>query len=128
MVKMDLYRYFHPHYSPRLKNTPLRLQELAELELAAQELKRALERAEMRVKKNPVVAGITGDHFSEILVAANYLADSLATVANAHPGDSEETMLEMIKERSESPGWESWVRLLKQRLNGSNNRSVIQTE
>lgn len=117
---MDLYRYFHPHYSPRLKNTPLRLQELAELELAAQELKRALERAEARVKNNPGFAGITPEHFSEILIAASYLVDSLTTISSAHPGDTEETMSEMAKERAESPGWESWVRLLKQRLNGSN--------
>ena len=35
---MDLYRYFHPHYNPRLRKVPLRLQELAELEQKQSEL------------------------------------------------------------------------------------------
>ncbi len=67
---MDLYRYFHPHYSPRLKNTPIRLLELAELELAAIELKKAIERAAIRVANHPI-GGIQADHFTQLLVAAN---------------------------------------------------------
>ncbi len=45
---MDLYRYFHPHHNPRLLRTPLRLQELGELEQAASELKKAIRRAAIR--------------------------------------------------------------------------------
>jgi hypothetical protein len=45
---MDIYRYFHPHHNPRLRTTPIRLQELNELEEAARELRRAIERAGLR--------------------------------------------------------------------------------
>lgn len=112
---MDLYRYFHPHYNPRLRTTPLRLQEIGELEQAASELQRALERAELRTG-NSNVGGIRREHFSEVLEAANYIVNSLSTLTKAHPGDSNETMLQLLHEREDAPGWENWSRLLKQRL------------
>lgn len=46
---MDLYRFFHPHYNPRLRNRQLRQQELSELGLAAKELLRVLERTLVRL-------------------------------------------------------------------------------
>lgn len=119
---MDLYRYFHPHHNPRLRNVPLRLQELGELEQAAIELKRALERAELRAEITGI-GGIKKEHFSDVLVAIDYIAESLSTLTRAHPGDSLETMNQLLKEREEAPGWENWVRLLRQRL-----RTVTQYE
>ena len=112
---MDLYRYFHPHHNPRLRGVPLRLQEVAELEQAATELQRALERAKLRLESAPV-GGIRQEHLSEILVAAEYLVESLSTLTKAHPGDSPNTMTELLREREEAPGWENWARLVKQRL------------
>ncbi|MFN8391008.1 MAG: hypothetical protein U0136_12025 [Bdellovibrionota bacterium] len=112
---MDLYRYFHPHHNPRLKNIPLRLQELAELEQAATELKRALERAKLRATDHPV-GGIRKEHFGEILIAMDYVVDSLSTLTKAHPGDESETMAQLLKERVDAPGWENWARLLEQRI------------
>jgi hypothetical protein len=112
---MDLYRYFHPHYNPRLKATPLRLQELGELEQAATELKRALERAKLRISQHSV-GGIRTEHLDEILIAMNYVVESLGTLTNAHPGDDNETMAQLLRERADAPGWENWARLLKQRL------------
>jgi len=112
---MDLYRYFHPHHNPRLRNVPVRLQELAELEQSASELRKALKRAEIRTENSPI-GGIRKEHFSEILVALDYIVESLETLREAHPGDSQRTMLQILKERENSPGWENWARLLHQRL------------
>lgn len=112
---MDLYRYFHPHHNPRLLATPVRLQEFAELEQAAIELKRALERAELRTAQHPV-GGINAGHVNGLIVAMNYVVESLSTLTHAHPGDSQETMREILREREDAPGWENWSRLLRQRL------------
>ncbi len=112
---MDLYRYFHPHHNPRLRNAPLRAQELGELEIAALELERALSRAMVRTESSPV-GGISAAHFEQLLVAANYLVESLSTLAKAHPGDSDETMEKILGERIDAPGWESWVQLVRERL------------
>ena len=112
---MDLYRYFHPHHNPRLKNAPLRLQELGELEQAAVELKLALERAELRTSVAPV-GGIKGEHFTDLLVGMKYVVDSLHTLTKAHPGDATATMYQLLKERENAPGWENWSRLLKERI------------
>lgn len=112
---MDLYRYFHPHHNPRLRSHALRLQELGELEQAALELRNALKRAEIR-SDAATVGGIRADHFSELVTALDYVIESLGTLSDAHPGDSTEVMFEMLKERKDAPGWESWCRLLQQRL------------
>ena len=112
---MDLYRYFHPHHNPRLTKVPLRMQELGELEQAAIELKKAIERAEVRTAHAPV-GGICKEHFSEMLVALDYLVESLSTLTKAHPGDDLDTMMHMLGERQNAPGWENWTRLLEQRL------------
>ena len=112
---MDLYRYFHPHHNPRLRNVSLRLQELCELKQAAEELKRAVERAEIRAE-NSENGPIRRDHFSEILVALDYAVESLDVLENAHEGDSEQTMCDLLNERKDAPGWENWGRLLRQRL------------
>jgi len=112
---MDLYRYFHPHYNPRLRGVGVRLQELGELEQAAVELCKALERAEIRSEINPVDK-VNKERFSEIVHALDFVVNSLRDLTKAHPGDSLEEMHAMLKERSKYPGWENWSRLLKQRL------------
>lgn len=112
---MDLYRYFHPHHNPRLRNVPLRLQELGELEQAAVELKKAVKRAEVRTSISDA-GPIKGEHFTQLLVALEYIVESLGTLAGAHPGDDADTMVQMLDERKDAPGWENWARLLKQRL------------
>lgn len=114
-ANMDLYRYFHPHYNPRLRNVPLRLQELGELEQAATELRKAIQRAEIRTEIASV-GGMRKEHFSEIISALDYVVDSLSTLNSAHPGDDIEAMKELLRERRNAPGWENWSRLLKQRL------------
>ena len=127
---MDLYRYFHPHHNPRLRNTCLRLQELAELEQAAAELNRAVRRAKIRGRNVPV-GGIREEHFDELLSALDYIVTTLAALTSAHPGDSMETMLELLRERKDAPGWETWSRLLRQRLdllNQYDNCSLSESE
>ena len=91
------------------------MQELGELEQAATELKRALERAKIRMS-DLEIGGIKGEHFSEILLAAEYVAESLNTLLQAHPGDDSDDLAHLLKERKDSPGWENWARLLGQRL------------
>ncbi len=112
---MELYRYFHPHHNPRLRQVSLRLQELGELEQAAVELRSAVRRAEIRSELAPV-GRIQKDHFSEILVALDYIVESLSTLGKAHPGDDLSTLNSLLLERKDAPGWENWARLLRQRL------------
>ena len=114
-VDMDLYRYFHPHHNPRLQKTPVRLQELAELEQAAVELTKAVKRAEIRTAHAPVDP-LRERHFSEVLRALHYVVESLSELTGAHPGDDLKTMLELVRERKDAPGWENWTELLRQRL------------
>lgn len=112
---MDIFRYFHPHHNPRLRSVPLRLQEVAELEQAALELKKALQRAQIRTESSPVEP-IHGEHFNEIISAMHYVLDSLHTLHEAHPGDDFETVARLLEERKNTPGWENWVRLLQERM------------
>ena len=112
---MDLYRYFHPHHNPRLRNIPLRLQELCELQQAALELSKAVRRAEVRTDQCPC-GQIRKEHLAEIRSALEYAVDALTTLTEAHPGDGQNVLEEMAKEREEAPGWENWTRLLSQRL------------
>jgi len=109
---MDIYRFFHPHHNPRLHNTRLRQQELSELEQAASELRKALERARQRVTRRPV-SRILPEHFLDIMKAIRFVEISLQTLCDAHPGDSETEMSELIQERSQFTGWESWTSLVK---------------
>ncbi len=112
---MDIHRYFHPHHNPRLIHSPLRLQELNELEQAAVELKRALVRAQIRLANEPV--GVVRDeHLSEIIVALDFAVESLQEIGKAFPEDELDTLLKMVEERRNAPGWEGWARLLQQRL------------
>lgn len=112
---MDLYRYFHPHHNPRLHKTPLRLQELGELEQAAIELTKAIQRAEIRTRNAPL-GPLHEEHFGDIVAALNYVVEALSELTKAHPGDDLNTMMQLLRERSDAPGWESWTKLLRQRL------------
>lgn len=112
---MDIHRYFHPHHNPRLIHTPLRLQELSELEQAAIELKKAIVRSQIRTAQAPV-GPIREEHFSDIIVALDYAIESLDTLTKAHPGDDPDLLAQMIEERRNSPGWETWSQLLRERL------------
>lgn len=112
---MDLYRYFHPHHNPRLRNTPLRLQELAELQQAVSELRKAIKRAEIR-SEDSVDAVINSSYFSQILEATDYILDALTKLTDKHPGDELPQLKKMIEERKDAPGWENWTRLLSQRI------------
>ncbi|MCB0344789.1 MAG: hypothetical protein KDD66_06720 [Bdellovibrionales bacterium] len=112
---MDLYRYFHPHHNPRLRSKPVRQLELAELEQAASEMHKAVRRAQIRTTNAPA-GPIRAEHFEEMLIALNYLLETLGTLNDAHPGDDTSEMYELLAERAEAPGWESWTQLLRQRL------------
>lgn len=123
---MDIYRFFHPHHNPRLHSTPLRQQELGELEQAASELLKALERASKRVGRKPV-APILPQHFQEVIKAMRFVMSSMEAISDAHPGDSEEDLQDLISERKELKGWEGWTALLREQLSaesGSNPEST----
>lgn len=112
---MDIYRFFHPHHNPRLHSTPVRQQELGELEQAAAELRKSLERAKKRAERRPSPP-ILPEHYTDIIKAARFVEVSLRTLYAAHPGDSKMTLLDIIAERSEFAGWESWASLLREQL------------
>jgi len=112
---MDIYRFFHPHHNPRLHSTPVRQQELSELEQAAAELRKALERAQQRTVRKPV-SPILPSHYVDIIKAMHFVEHSLQTLCDAHPGDTRNHLIDMINERSGFSGWEHWTSLLSEQL------------
>jgi hypothetical protein len=112
---MDIYRYFHPHHNPRLYNTPLRQQELSELEQAAAELRKGLERAQKRCSRasSPPIMDC---HFGDVIKAIRFVENSLQTLCDAHPGDGAQTLFDLVSERSEFSGWEAWTSLVREQL------------
>ncbi len=112
---MDIYRFFHPHHNPRLHRTALRLQELSELEQATSELRKALERAQQRTTRK-TIAPIMPQHFTDLIKAIRFIEYSLQTICDAHPGDDEQDLTDLINERSGFTGWESWTTLLSEQL------------
>ena len=112
---MHIYRFFQPHHNPRLLTTAVRQLELSELEQAASELRKAVERAQQRAKRRPVPP-IMPEHFTDLLKAMRFVEQSLETLCDAHPGDSPNILLEMIQERHELAGWETWTSLLEEQL------------
>jgi len=116
---MDLFRYFHPHYHPRLRKVPLRLQEIGELELAAKELSRALKRAQLRTESNAGNTRITSDQVLEVAEVVDNATQLLSELLRIHPGDSIEDIEQLIEERQTVSGWENWSRIVRERLNDS---------
>ncbi len=112
---MDLYRFFHPHHNPRLRNRAIRLQELSELELAAKELYRALERASIRITASESEA-IPASLISASSEAIELAAELLHQMVELQPEDSEEDMKALLEERKSAPGWEAWCILLRERI------------
>ncbi|MCB0319437.1 MAG: hypothetical protein KDD60_00845 [Bdellovibrionales bacterium] len=112
---MDIYRYFHPHHNPRLFSTALRQQELSELEQAAAELRKALERARLRTERSPA-GRILPSHFVDLIKAVRFIEDSLQTLCDAHEGDSTDVLTELVDERSGLRGWEAWTRIVMEQL------------
>jgi len=115
LCSMDIYRFFHPHHNPRLHNVALRQQELSELEQAAAELIKALERAQQRVVRKPTPP-LLPDHFVDLSKAMRFVSASLQTLCEAHPGDSREDVMKLIQERSNFAGWENWTTLVREQL------------
>ena len=112
---MDIYRFFHPHHNPRLHRTPLRQQELSELEQAASELRKALERAQQRCERKPL-APIMPLHFNDLIKAIRFVESSLQTLCSSHPGDSLGELSDLIRERSQFSGWEAWISLVSEQV------------
>ena len=112
---MDIYRFFHPHHNPRLHSTALRQQELSELEQAAAELLKAVERAQQRARRRPVPP-IMPEHFNDLIKALRFVESSFQTLCDAHEGDSRKDMMALINERSEFVGWETWASLVREQL------------
>jgi hypothetical protein len=122
---MHIYRFFQPHHNPRLLSTPLRQLELSELEQAASELRKAIERAQQRTTKR-AVPPLMPEHFTDLLKAIRFVESSLQTLCDAHPGDQPHTMLEMIQERQELAGWETWTSLLEEQLVSSHESPLAE--
>lgn len=118
---MDIYRYFHPHHNPRLISTPLRQIELVELEQAAAELKKALLRAKSRLEKG-TTPPLLPSHLNDTIKAMDFVDSSLQTLCDAHPGDTEEELCQLVAERSPMSGWETWASLLEEQLGAAKTR------
>ncbi len=112
---MDIYRFFHPHHNPRLLGTAPRQQEIGELEQAASETLKAVQRIQHRSTRRPV-APILPQHFSDIIKALQFVTSSLATLNDAHPGDTLEELSDLIAERADLPGWSNWAKLVREEI------------
>ena len=112
---MDIYKFFHPHHNPRLHSTPIRQQELSELENCASELRKALERAKQRTIRK-ASGPILPEHFTDIVKALGFVEKSLQTLSDAHPGDTARDQQALVEERSSCPGWETWTNLVNEQL------------
>jgi hypothetical protein len=112
---MDLYRYFHPHFNPRLRGVLPRYQELFELHQAASELQKALQRAGIRYSASGSTWG-ESELVAGALETLRGVVSTLHTLIDVHPGDSVGTMRQMVDERSDAPGWEAWCVLVRQRM------------
>lgn len=121
---MDIYRFFHPHHNPRLHSTPPRQQELSELEQAAAELRKAVDRMQQRATRRPIPP-IMSEHFTDILKAMRFVEVSLQTLCDAHPGDSGKELRDLVNERSELTGWDAWTSLIREQLNSPTLLDVI---
>lgn len=112
---MDLYKFFHPHHNPRLNNVAIRYTELSELLQATTELRKALERAQHRTSKAPCEP-ILPEHFVGAIKASKFLEAALQAISEAHPGDSAEVLREVVRERSNTSGWDAWTRSVEETL------------
>lgn len=115
---MDLYRFFHPHYNPRLRNVPVRLQELNEISLAIKEISRVLHRTSRRLGHNIDALNHMESTKEAIELAHNLIESAILT----YEEDTQEDLEEMLKERRSAPGWEAWCRLVESRLNYLKNQ------
>jgi len=101
-----------------LRKVPPRLQELGELELAARELRRAINRAQLR-NESAGAERLDSTQFELILEGTDFIVELLSELLKAHPGDSVEVLEQLIEERKSIPGWENWSRIVRERLNDS---------
>ena len=109
---MDIYNFFYSHHNPKIKSKSLRQQEVLELYQVVQELMKALKVAGIRTEtalKPPYL----GQHFSDLVSQLEPIANVLNNLAEAHPGDSDEDIKELIKERSNLPSWKNWTQLIE---------------
>ena len=58
------------------------------------------------------------EHFADIIKAERFIEESLQTLCEVHPGDSEEVLHGLVDERSSSSGWEAWTRNVQAGLSG----------
>ncbi len=112
---MDIYRFFHPQHNPRLLGTPLRQQELGEMEQVASELLRVVKRAWQRSSKS-MSGNLKPTDFANLIEALHYCTSTLAKICDKHPGDTIEDLEDMIAERSDLPAWSNWARLVKEQI------------
>jgi hypothetical protein len=112
---VHIYRFFHPHHNPRLLRIKLRQQELGELEQAAAELRKAIERAVTRLTRKPVPP-LSAEHFAEVVNAIRFVEGSLQKLCQSHPGDESEDTKALIAERASFVGWDTWSRLAAEQL------------
>jgi len=111
---MDLYRFFHPHHNPRLRQKSLRLQEISELELAAKELLRALNRASLRMSSSQTE--ISTQLLDSAADSVELAHEFLKNLVEIYPEDTIIDLRTLLEERKSSAGWEAWTNLLTERL------------
>lgn len=125
---MDLYRFFHPHHNPRLRQKRLRLQEISELELAAKELHRALKRASLRMSSlnsNALDKQVVMQLLDSAADSVELSHEFLNNLSEIYPEDNFTDLKILLEERKSAPGWEAWTNLLTERLRSYTNQNCF---
>jgi len=115
---VHIFSFFQPHHNPRLLGKQIRQIEICELEQAAAELLRAVQRAKERVVRKPVDQ-IEDQHFDQVASALEFVVTVLQSLSDQHPGDDPAVVSQMIEERKDVMGWETWSALLAEQLAAS---------
>jgi hypothetical protein len=110
-----------------LHSTPVRQQEISEIEHAAAELLKSLKRMQLRTKRKPVGPILT-EHFANVIKAMDFVERSLQTLCDAHPGDTQQQLAELIEERSDCSGWENWCGLVREQLKINDDRMKLEED
>jgi len=115
---MDFYRFFLPQHNPRLLSVAPRQIELVELEQISTELLKAVGRLKTRsTRSSDNQAKI--DYLTTALTALTNVVEALGRCCDDTPADTDEQLLDIVRERSSYPGWEQWTALVLEQFANS---------
>ena len=116
---MDFYRFFLPQHNPRLLSVAPRQIELAELEQIASELLKAVNRLKTRTEQAQSPSSPQAVELKYAVSSLSEVIESLAICCDETPADTDDQLLDIVRERSSYPGWEHWTSLVLEQFANS---------